>query len=179
MDQKSVDNQRRLTAIALNEPGRPARVQARQRNHEDYRLPASLSHLPPMPLYLAVAHYVLLACAPVSRQAISAAFRISTRRALEVMRYLLNADVGVMCARLPPLPEVREQGHRIQVWAISVSGERRQLHDPAIVHTPTHHETEAPAAPVASVDKPRTRQEKERACQDMRRWFLQRPNVKP
>ncbi|MEX3136944.1 CaiF/GrlA family transcriptional regulator [Serratia ureilytica] len=173
MQQKNNDNQRSGMSSGRNSGGRAVRISARQRNHEDYRLPASLSHLPPMPLYLAVAHYALLAQEPVSRQAISGAFRISTRRALEVMRYLLNAHVGVMCARLPPLPEVREQGYRIQVWGISSSGGQRVITPPSIF---SPIPPEAAAMQAEHVDKPRTRLEKERACQDMRRWFLQRPN---
>ncbi|HID8455195.1 CaiF/GrlA family transcriptional regulator [Serratia marcescens] len=174
MQQKNNDNQRSGMSSGRHPGGRAVRISARQRNHEDYRLPANLSHLPPMPLYLAVAHYALLAQAPVSRQAISGAFRISTRRALEVMRYLLNAHAGVMCARLPPLPEVREQGYRIQVWGISSGGQGVVNEPPLITDALCHGATARQQA--ERVDKPRSRLEKERACQEMRRWFLQRPN---
>lgn len=50
----------------------------------------------PIPLYITVAHYVLLANALVSRQAISVVFRISMRCAFEVMLYLPIAKVDVM-----------------------------------------------------------------------------------
>ncbi|WP_440799923.1 CaiF/GrlA family transcriptional regulator [Serratia marcescens] len=175
MQQKNNDNQRSGMSSGRHSGGRAVRISARQRNHEDYRLPANLSHLPPMPLYLAVAHYALLAQAPVSRQAISGAFRISTRRALEVMRYLLNAHAGMMCARLPPLPHAPEQGYRIHVWAISSSGGQDVIKEPSLIT-----DALSPEATVVQqaerVDKPRSRLEKERACQEMRRWFLQRPN---
>ncbi|MGK8665321.1 CaiF/GrlA family transcriptional regulator [Serratia marcescens] len=174
MQQKSNDNQRSGMCSGQHPGGRAVRISARQRNHEDYRLPASLSHLPPVLLYLAVAHYALLAQAPVSRQAISGEFRISTRRALEVMRYLLNAHVGVMCARLPPLPEVREQGYRILVWAISSVGQS-VVNEPLLITDPTSPEAAAMQQDERA-EKSRSRLEKERACQDMRRWFLQRPN---
>ncbi|HEJ0405236.1 TPA: CaiF/GrlA family transcriptional regulator [Serratia marcescens] len=175
MEQKNNDNRRSDMSSGRHPDGRAVRISARQRNHEDYRLPATLSHLPPMPLYLAVAHYALLAQEPVSRQAISGAFRISTRRALEVMRYLLNAHVGVMCARLSPLPELREQGYRIQVWAISSSGGQGVVNEPPRITGPASPKIAA-IQQTERVDKPRSRLEKDRACQNMRRWFLQRPN---
>lgn len=174
MQQKNNDNQRSGMSSGQNPGGGAVRISARQRNHEDYRLPASLSHLPPMPLYLAVAHYVLLAQAPVSRQAISGAFRISTRRALEVMRYLLNNNLGVMCERLAPLPHAPEQGYQIQVSAIS-SGVQGVISELPLTTGPTFPEGAA-VLQTECADKPLSRLEKERACQDMRRWFLQRPN---
>ncbi|MER2966847.1 CaiF/GrlA family transcriptional regulator [Serratia ureilytica] len=149
-------------------------VKARQRNHEDYRLPSALTHFPSMPLHLAVAHYVLLMHAPVSRQTISVEFRISTRRALEVMRYLFNAKDGVMCTRLPPLPGASEQGHRIQVHAISSrmglpGNEGGSVFNPISSETAHMHKDR--------IDNPLSPYERGHTYQDMRRWFLQRQNV--
>jgi hypothetical protein len=63
-------------------------VKGRQSNHGDYHLPSCLIHLGSPPLYLAVAYWGLLKRTPFSRDDLSAAFRISARRAADVMTYI-------------------------------------------------------------------------------------------
>ncbi|EOV5094258.1 CaiF/GrlA family transcriptional regulator [Serratia marcescens] len=174
MKQSNTDNRRLRIKESNDILKQRVRVKARQRNHESYCLPTILSHLPPMPLYMAVAHYALLKRVPVSRQTISVEFRISTRRALEVMRYLFNAKDGVMCTRLPPLPGASEQGHRIQVHAISSrmglpGNEGGSVFNPISSETAHMHKDR--------IDNPLSPYERGHTYQDMRRWFLQRQNV--
>lgn len=153
------------------------RVQARQRNHEDYRLPVSLSHLPSVPLYLAVAHLGILMQEPLTRQAIGLAFGISTRRALEVMRYLINGKSGVICERLPPLSGQSALGYRIHIHALSVSESRDERSAvPARDRYKDVNDTSLAEAGATRMSKPRSREGREQACQALRRWFLQRPN---
>lgn len=90
----------------------------RQRNHESYRLPDCLSHLSPGLLYLAVAHLGLLQQSSLSRHAISETFQITTRRALEIMRYLGSGRTHAECERLPPASGEKERGFHIKIHAI-------------------------------------------------------------
>nr|ELR5133340.1 CaiF/GrlA family transcriptional regulator [Providencia rettgeri] len=147
-------------------------VVSRQRNHDNYSLPVELTHLSDTSLY-----FVLLKQRPVSRQQICRAFHISTRRAVEVMRYLPDsATPHVVCERLSPIFGVREQGYRVHVYAIA-GGEVRRKHRAA-----SDIDVEVNSAPVALSDegvKGRrrvSRKANEQAYQKLRNWFLQRPN---
>ncbi len=174
MKQSNTDNRRLRIKESNDILKQRVRVKARQRNHESYCLPTILSHLPPMPLYMAVAHYALLKRVPVSRQTISAEFCISTRRALEVLRYLFNAQKGVMCSRLAPLLKGDKQGYRIRVHAISSkidlpANEVNAAFNPRSCETSRGLESR--------INKSRDPRDERHTYQDMRRWFLQRPNV--
>ncbi|CAI1188642.1 CaiF/GrlA family transcriptional regulator [Serratia marcescens] len=132
-------------------------VMPRQSNHERYALPMILGHLPPMPLYLSVAHFGLLTGKPVSREEICQAFHLDTRRALEIMRYLVNSAPQVTCKCLPL---IQGQGHRLRILAITTP----EGADDTPVATPVTARLRGSAA------------ERERAHQPMRQWFLRRPN---
>ncbi|MCW7609925.1 CaiF/GrlA family transcriptional regulator [Serratia bockelmannii] len=155
------------------------RVAARQRNHDNYSLPAELSHLTDMPLYWAVAYFALLQQRPVSRQLICRTFRISTRRAVEVMRYLIgSATPHVACERLPPVSGEREQGYRIHVHAITGGGRRRKRHAAPDIDV---EDSPAPASVPPSGESVKehrrvSRKANEQTHQKLRSWFLQRPN---
>lgn len=133
------------------------RVTPRQSNHESYVLPALLDHLPPMPLYLAVAHFGLLTGKPVSREVICRAFHLDTRRALEIMRYLLNGAPRVTCKCLSLM---QGQGYCLRILAIAPP-------DEAVSATASTQTTARPRGSTA---------EREQAQQQMRQWFLRRPN---
>lgn len=158
------------------------RVRARQGNHDDYLLPASLSHLSALPLYLVVAHFALQAGAPVSREKLCRTFRINTRRALAVMRYLLDSKTPVMCTRMPPDPDHPDEGVRIRVWEITGRYETRLMVGGELYFALTDEQQAAPeahketAAPLKHAGKSRMHEEKERDNQMLRRWFLKRPN---
>lgn len=133
------------------------RVAPRQSNHESYVLPAILDHLPPMPLYLAVAHLGLLTGKPVSREVICQAFHLDTRRALEIMRYLVNGAPRVTCKCLSLM---QGQGYCLRILAIATP-------DETVGATSLAQTTARPRGSTA---------ERERAQQQMRQWFLRRPN---
>lgn len=95
------------------------RIAPRQSNHGEYTLPDCLVNYPPMPLYLAVAHFGLLTQQILSREVICQAFHIDTRRALEVMRYLVNGAPSVTCECLSL---VQRRGYCLRVLSIA-SGE--------------------------------------------------------
>ncbi|WP_440799899.1 CaiF/GrlA family transcriptional regulator [Serratia marcescens] len=158
---------------------RRAYIPARQRNQEGYRLPASLPHLPAMPLYMAVAHFGLQRRKAVSRKEIGEAFNISTRRALEVMRYLMSSNTGITWRRMPPLKNLPRQGYRIRI--LSIPGvETPPMDDEPGDMTPAYSASRPSPAPGDDTDNsvghPRSRRVQEEACQSLRRWFLRRPN---
>ncbi len=132
------------------------RVAPRQSNHESYVLPACLDHLPPMPLYLAVAHFGLVMRKPLSREMICQAFQLDTRRALEIMRYLVNGAPRVTCKCLSLM---QGQGYCLRILAIA-----------------TPEQSVADSAPSQTTARLRgSTAEREQAQQQMRQWFLRRP----
>ncbi|MEL5615770.1 CaiF/GrlA family transcriptional regulator [Serratia marcescens] len=130
-------------------------VTPRQSNHEVYTLPECLANFPPMPLYLAVAHFGLLSGRPLSREDISQAFHIDRRRALEVMRYLVNNAPRVTCKCLSLM---KGRGYCLHI--IDIASPEQGTGEPP----------SCSARPRGSAAK------RERAQQQMRQWFLQRPN---
>ncbi|HCR2979767.1 TPA: CaiF/GrlA family transcriptional regulator [Serratia marcescens] len=152
------DNSPPKNTAPLGEVGATGRrVAPRQSNHESYVLPACLDHLPPMPLYLAVAHFGLLTGKPLSREVICQAFHIETRRALEIMRYLVNGAPRVTC-KCQSL--MQGQGYCLRILAIA-----------------TPEQADGTAASPSSPARARgSTAEREQAQQQMRQWFLRRPN---
>lgn len=135
----------------------PRRVGGRQSNHEEYRLPAALAHLPWQPLYLAVAQLGLILQQPLTREMICTAFGIETRRALEVMRYLAAGQARVQCERLA-CPGSR--GYQLVIHAVlpAEDGER------------------ASTRPAGRASPGANRRRREAQQQQLRQWFLRRPN---
>lgn len=66
----------------------PRWMSGRQGNHQPWVLPASLVHLAEPCLYMAVAWWGLLKTQPFTRADVSAAFRITPRRAADVMEHI-------------------------------------------------------------------------------------------
>lgn len=132
------------------------RVAPRQSNHESYVLPACLDHLPPMPLYLAVAHFGLVMGKPLSREMICQAFQLDTRRALEIMRYLLNGAPRVTCKCLSLM---KGQGYCLRILAIATP-------EQSVAETTSSQTTVRLRGSTA---------EREQAQQRLRQWFLRRP----
>ncbi|MGN2498410.1 CaiF/GrlA family transcriptional regulator [Serratia bockelmannii] len=145
-----------LSPLPDDSAGIGRRVTPRQSNHESYVLPVILDHLPPMPLYLAVAHFGLLTEKPLSREMICQAFHLDTRRALEIMRYLVNGAPRVTCKCLSLM---QGQGYCLRILAIA-----------------TPEQAVADAAASRTAARPRgSTAEREQAQQQMRQWFLRRP----
>lgn len=67
------------------------KISGRQSNHGDFYLPKCLAHLTAPSFYMAVAWWGYLKKKPFSRDDISQAFRVSPRRAADVMTYLATA----------------------------------------------------------------------------------------
>ncbi|MBH2627293.1 CaiF/GrlA family transcriptional regulator [Serratia marcescens] len=139
--------------------GEKKRIAPRQSNHEEYTLPDCLTSYPPMPLYLAVAHFGLLTQQILSRDVICQAFHIDTRRALEVMRYLVNGAPSVTCECLSL---IQRRGYCLRVLSIT-SGESAA-------------DNASPLSSRASTRKRGSTLERERAQHQLRQWFLRRPN---
>ncbi|MEG5532077.1 CaiF/GrlA family transcriptional regulator [Enterobacter ludwigii] len=75
-------------------------VAGRQSNHGHWTLPASLAGSGVSSLWLAVATWALRAGRPVTREDVAQAFRISARRAADVITYLLDTRSDVVtCER--------------------------------------------------------------------------------
>lgn len=130
------------------------RVAPRQSNHEGYMLPTCLADLPAMPLYLAVAHYGLLTHQMISRELICQAFHIDARRALEVMRYLVNGAPRVTCECVSLM---QGRGYCLRIDTIAPP--------------------EADGQPTSVPRRPRRNSTEEAHKQQrMRQWFLRRPN---
>lgn len=135
------------------------RIAPRQSNHEEYTLPDCLVNYSSMPLYLAVAHFGLLTQQILSRELICQAFHIDTRRALEVMRYLVNGVPSVTCECLSL---IQRRGYCLRVLSIA-SGESAADNAP-------------PLSSRTSARKRGSALERERAQHQVRQWFLRRPN---
>jgi hypothetical protein len=73
-----------------------------QCNHGPWTLPASLSHLNSPPLWLAVAWWGALSGKPMTRSDVSETFRITQRRAGDVLNYLFrHCKDTVVCSWKP------------------------------------------------------------------------------
>jgi len=71
----------------------------RQSNHGDWTLPPDLSGEGPTSLWLAVATWALRAGRPVTREDVAQAFRISARRAADIITYLATTRADVVTCR--------------------------------------------------------------------------------
>lgn len=149
-------------------------VIARQCNHDNYSLPAELTHLSGAPLYFA-----LLQQSPVSRQQICRTFHISTRRAVEVMGYLTDsATPHVTYECLPPIFGVREQGYCVHVYVITGGGVRQKRRAASGIDA----EVNSASALVALSDEGVKGHHRvsckanEQAYQKSHNWFLLLPN---
>ncbi|MBU9839044.1 CaiF/GrlA family transcriptional regulator [Rahnella aceris] len=84
-------------ATRLNIPDAPVNVIAgKQSNHGEYHLPQELLGINAPTLYLAVAHWGLRKGAGFTRDEISKVFRITLRRAADVMTYITTAKSDVV-----------------------------------------------------------------------------------
>lgn len=66
------------------------RVSGRQKNHGDFYLPEVISHLDEPSFYMAVAWWGLLRGKAFTRDDVAKAFRVTARRAADVMTYLVT-----------------------------------------------------------------------------------------
>lgn len=140
-------------------PGYP--VQGRQSNHGAWWRPDSLSYLPPMPLYLAAAHWSVQAGTPLTGRIVCEIFRIEPRRALEVLRYLLHGQSPVQAERLP--------GHLLRVRVVSVPVTLSSAGGVA--------PRRAKPAGLVPAMRPLPAPGRELAHAELLRWFLNRPAV--
>lgn len=147
-------------------PKSSARVLGRQSNHGDFTLPRCLSHLVNPPLYIAVAHWGLLKKTPFSRDDISQAFRITPRRAADVMTYIQREHGDVItCVR-----HLQVNPAGIRCLTLQVTG---------VAETP--QSASVPRSRRRAPDKASRgeRQKKSQALHNMRATFLARPLLSP
>lgn len=133
-------------------------VLGKQSNHGDFLLPACLGHLNDPPLYLAVAYWGLVTGSPLSRAIVSETFRISERRAADVMSYISRERCDVIdCER-----KITREGKGRRGLTLTIRAVR------ALV-------------PAASAPPARGRKAQRPGAADMtrelRHWFLRRPNL--
>lgn len=111
---------------ACTAPSREAVVAGRQSNHGCFHMPESLSWLDTRPtLWMAVALWGLQKGVQVTRNDIATAFRISPRRAADVMTYLCSSRTDmVTCEKTVSRVS---SGHRVAYFLITSVAE--SLHD--------------------------------------------------
>ncbi|MFZ4170077.1 CaiF/GrlA family transcriptional regulator [Enterobacter ludwigii] len=103
-------------------------VAGRQSNHGHWTLPASLAGSGVNSLWLAVATWALRAGRPVTREDVAQAFRISARRAADVITYLLDTRSDVVtCER-----EVIRvgSGHRVGLLRVTAVADATAVPSP-------------------------------------------------
>ncbi|KAB1579645.1 CaiF/GrlA family transcriptional regulator [Serratia marcescens] len=130
-------------------------ITGRQSNHGDWSLPAELAGSGIGSLWLAVAFWSLRQARPVTRDDIAQAFRISLRRAADVVSYLLTTRSDrVVCER--KIHRVAS-GHRVATLRVL-----------AVVAGPAE---DGPTAPPARSRKPcaQERDAREQAAADLAR----------
>lgn len=133
-------------------------VAGKQSNHGDFHLPACLGHLTDPPLYLAVAYWGLLTGSRLSRATVSETFRISERRAADVMSYISRERCDVIdCVR-----KITREGRGRRGLTLTITAVR------ALVQTP-------PSPPVRGRKTPRPGAAD--MSRELRHWFLRRPNL--
>lgn len=133
-------------------------VTGKQSNHGDFCLPECLTHLIDPPLYLAVAHWGLLTASPLSRALVSETFRISERRAADVLNYIARERHDIIdCKRNIVREGAGRRGLKLTVTAI--------------------RGTPPPAPPPRAKQSSTARSRAASRAQQLRHWFLSRPNL--
>lgn len=147
---------RQAETIARSGVGKKT-VAGKQSNHGDFCLPDCLAHLISPPLYMAVAHWGIYTGLPLSRASVSETFRISERRAADVLNYIVRDRHDIIdCKR-----HTAREGAGRRVLKLTVIA----IRDVA---------ARAPSPPA------RTGTARSRAAsraQQLRHWFLSRPNL--
>lgn len=147
-----------LSACVNNETRARNTIAGKQRNHGGFQLPASLVHLTDPPLYLAVAYWGLLTGGGFTREDVSQAFRISQRRAADVMSYISRERSDVItCER-----QLTREGRGRRSLALIITAVR----EPMPVMTPPPPRARKTPSPGAAEQ-----------VQRLRHWFLSRPNT--
>ena len=135
-----------------------------QCNHGPWTLPASLSHLHSPPLWLAVAWWGFLSGKPMTRSEISETFRITQRRAGDVLDYLFRHCKETVVSSWKP---VKNSGSR-------VSGSRVSLHILAINST-TGKAIKPKKASCSTLKRTGACRERQAELNALRKTLLMRP----
>lgn len=131
-------------------------VLPRQSNYYRYRVPDNVNATDKMPLYQVVALWGWQRQLPFSRDDVALAFGIDQRRAADVMSYIRRVRADVLKSR--QYYERQESGGRLLFMQI--------LTEPVLSGRPYY----GPATGKTSETQ------KSVALQELRRWFLYRPN---
>ncbi|NHB93681.1 CaiF/GrlA family transcriptional regulator [Photorhabdus cinerea] len=131
-------------------------ITGKQSNHGDFRLPACLSHLNDTPLYMAVAYWGLLKGRGFTKREISQVFRVTERRATDVMNYIYNERRDVIACE--------------KVFFREKQGSRRLMLIVTAVVEPMPQKGQAPVTKTVKSTRSRTSLQ----ANHMRTWFLQR-----
>lgn len=143
------------------------RISGRQRNHGDFYLPGIISHLEEPSFYIAVAWWGKLTGRPFSREDVAQAFRVTARRAADVMTYLAT---GVSRSVVDLEKKVVRMGSGRAVLLMTILSVNEQAQDVA-----GGQERLAPAAPAVSAGvapRPRPRGAAADGLQAARDLFL-------
>lgn len=130
-------------------------IQGKQRNHGDFHLPVSIRHLAEdTPLYRAVAWWGLTLGRAFSREDVSQAFHIDTRRASGILNYLCHRD---------NTQDITLEAHRL-----STAGHGLLMVRILSVAEPTPRQMPVPSVRTAA-------REKHNQDRQLARWLLSRP----
>nr|WP_249339863.1 CaiF/GrlA family transcriptional regulator [Serratia marcescens] len=153
-----INNESRRDELAAPSGVAKKKVAGKQRNHGDFCLPDTLAHLMDPPLYLAVAHWGMATGLPLSRALVSETFRISERRAADVLNYIARDRHDVIdCQRHIVREGAGRRGLKLTITAIRGAAPRAASPPPARGST--------------------ARSRAASRVQQLRHWFLSRPNL--
>lgn len=137
----------------------------KQGNHDAFCRPAGLDHLVGAPLYLLAAHWGVLTGTDLTVASVGQAFHIDTRRAREVLRYFLRYETNVTFLLLGRSP-----------LCLRIIAVRSATTAEVIVAAPEACPTEV-LPPGRKKRKTGNVSKQEETRAQMRRWFLQHPNL--
>ncbi|MER2471600.1 CaiF/GrlA family transcriptional regulator [Photorhabdus laumondii] len=154
-------NDSMLLQISGNQTDLPGgqTITGKQSNHGDFRLPACLSHLKDTPLYMAVAYWGLLKGSGFTKSEISQVFRVTERRATDVMNYIYNERRDVIACE--------------KFFFREKQGSRRQMLIVTAVVEPMPQKGQASVTKTVKSTRSRTSSQANHMC-IWRTWFLQR-----
>lgn len=142
-------------------------VRGRQKNHGDFYLPEIISHLEEPTFYIAVAWWGKLTGRSFSREDVAQAFRVTDRRAADVMTYLAT---GVSRSVVGLEKKVVRMGSGRAVLLMSIQSVDEQAQ--VVTGETATHITSAAVVPAGSTPRTRRRGAAAEGLQAARDLFL-------
>lgn len=143
------------------------RISGRQKNHGDFYLPEIISHLEEPTFYIAVAWWGKLTGRSFSREDVAQAFRVTDRRAADVMTYLATG-VSRSVVGLEKKVVRMGSGRAVLLMTIHSVDEQAQV----VTGETATHITSAAVVPAGSTPRTRRRGAAAEGLQAARDLFL-------